>query len=145
MFSTLQRFFLIFNLTIHARNYEEPGNEKIPNNEEPGNSFFQHGQAYSSLEAFKYVADQYAGMNGFNVIFYKGNNRSDGVRYTQVFTCDCYGEFKPKPKDPNRKSRNTVSKKCNCPWLIRLNYNSDDEKYYISQAILHHNHSLILV
>ncbi|CAG8686674.1 4561_t:CDS:2, partial [Dentiscutata heterogama] len=35
------------------------------------------------------------------------------------------------------------SKKCNCPWSIRLNYNLEDDKYHISQVDLHHNHNLI--
>jgi len=116
-----------------------------PENLELEDPLFQLGQAYSYLEAFKYVADQYAITNGFKVILYKGNNRSDGVRYTQVFACDRYGEFKPKPKDPNKKRRNAESKKCNCPWSIRLNLNRNDDKYYISQAVLDHNHPLIPV
>ncbi|RHZ76982.1 hypothetical protein Glove_186g66 [Diversispora epigaea] len=46
----------------------EPGNDEIcSNNEEPENLFLQHGQAYSSLEAFKYITDQYAEMNGFKL------------------------------------------------------------------------------
>ncbi|CAG8497083.1 2286_t:CDS:2, partial [Scutellospora calospora] len=91
---------------------------------EPKDLFFQCGQAFSSLNTFKYIADQYSGSNGFKVIYYKGGNRSN---------------------DPNKKARNVESKKCSCPWSIRLNHNQDDDKYYISQAILHHNYSLIPV
>ncbi|CAG8667514.1 3657_t:CDS:2, partial [Ambispora gerdemannii] len=126
-------------------------NENRDYNKEPGislepeSSLFQHGQAYSSLEVFKYIADQYARTNGFKMILYKGNNRSDGVRSIQVFACDCYGLFKPKSKDPNKKNRNVESKKCNCPWFIHLNHNRNDDIYYILQAILHHNHLLIPV
>ncbi|CAG8699731.1 5521_t:CDS:1, partial [Scutellospora calospora] len=55
---------------------------------ELSNSLFQHGQDYVSLEAFKCVANQYAETSGFKVISLKGNNRSDGLHSTQVFSCD---------------------------------------------------------
>ncbi|CAG8521701.1 5369_t:CDS:2 [Dentiscutata heterogama] len=106
---------------------------------------FQNGQAYPSLEAFKCVANHYALTSGFNVIYNKGNNRSNGIRRTQVFICDRYGQFKPKNKNPNKASRNVESKKCGCEWFIRFNYNQDEDKYYVSYAKLSHNHSLIPV
>ncbi|CAG8521633.1 559_t:CDS:2 [Dentiscutata heterogama] len=104
---------------------------------------FQCDQDYATLEAFKYVTDQYAETSEFKVFFLKGNNHSDGLRSTQVFACDRSGIFKSKPKDLNKKSRNTESKKCNCPWSVHLNYNPEDDKYYISQVNLCYNYSLI--
>jgi len=130
-----------FEITLEPETLLEP--EALLEPETPSNSLFQCNQGYASLEAFKYVADQFAETSGFKVIFLKGNNRKDGLRSAQVFACDRYGVFKPKPKDPNKKNRNKKSKKCNCPWSVRLNYNKDDDKYYISQVNLHHNHKLI--
>ncbi|CAG8773992.1 1914_t:CDS:2, partial [Cetraspora pellucida] len=73
----------------------------------------------------------------------ESSNHNNGICYTQVFTCDHYGFFKPKLKDSNKKSRNVESKKYGCSWFIHLNHNQDDDKYYISQATLHHNYPLI--
>ncbi|CAG8599197.1 4790_t:CDS:2, partial [Diversispora eburnea] len=79
---------------LEPKNSSEPENLLEPENStEPKDPLFQLGHAYSSLEAFKYVADQYAITNGFKVILYKSNNRSDGVHYTQVFACDRYAVF----------------------------------------------------
>ncbi|CAG8772991.1 16358_t:CDS:2, partial [Cetraspora pellucida] len=130
-----------FEIILEPETLLEP--EALLEPETPSNSLFQCNQGYASLEAFKYVADQFAETSKFKVIFLKGNNYKDGLRSAQVFACDRYGVFKPKPKDPNKKNRNKESKKCNCPWSVRLNYNKDDNKYYISQVNLHHNHKLI--
>ncbi|CAG8670531.1 10803_t:CDS:2 [Cetraspora pellucida] len=82
------------------------------------NILFQKGKAYYSLEAFKYVVDQYSEAKGFKVIYNKDSNRSNGFCRTQVFTCDYYSQFKPKPKDPNKKNKNVESKKYSCPWVF---------------------------
>ncbi|CAG8438629.1 11264_t:CDS:2, partial [Dentiscutata heterogama] len=78
----------------------------------------------------------------FKVISLKGNNCSDGLHTTQVFACNHFGMYKSR-KDLNKKGRNKVSKKCNCLWSVCLNYNPEDDKYYISQVNLQHNHQLI--
>ncbi|CAG8529883.1 11368_t:CDS:2, partial [Scutellospora calospora] len=86
----------------------------------PKKAFFKNGRIYSFLEVF-----------------------NDSVRCIQVFTCDHYSQFKPKPKDPNKKNRNVELKKCRCLWSIRLTYDQNDEKYYISQSILYYNYPFI--
>ncbi|CAG8689710.1 21408_t:CDS:2 [Cetraspora pellucida] len=105
--------FSEFEITLEPETLLEP--KALLEPKTPSNSLFQCNLSYVSLEAFKYVADQFAETSGFKVIFLKGNNRKDGLRSAQVFVCNCYGVFKPKPKDPNKKNRNKESKKCNCP------------------------------
>src|SRR6266540_1158425 len=99
-------------------------------------NLFAVGAAYDSIEAFKLVADQFARAQGFSCIKLKGNNRKDGVRYTQVIACDRTGSFKPKVKVSGKATRNKDSKKCGCEWFIRLNHDIEDGTYKISQASL---------
>jgi len=106
-------------------------------------NLFAVGAAYDSIEAFKLVADQFARAQGFSCIKLKGNNRKDGVRYTQVIACDRTGSFKPKVKVSGKATRNKDSKKCGCEWFIRLNHDIEDGTYKISQASLAHNHTLL--
>ena len=68
-------------------------------------SLFAVGTAYDSIDAFKLVADKFALTQGFSCIKLKGDNRKDGVRYTQVIACDRAGILKPKAKVPGHEKQ----------------------------------------
>jgi len=106
-------------------------------------NLFATGTTYDSIDAFKLVADHFAQTQGFSCIKLKGENRKDGIRSTQVIACDHAGIFKPKAKVPGKVPRDKDSKKCDCKWFVRLNFDASDGTYKISRASLDHNHTLL--
>ncbi|CAG8458466.1 1019_t:CDS:1 [Acaulospora colombiana] len=104
--------------------------------------FLQQGSKFSSHTDFVVAVQEYAMRQGFTMRLHKlKRNREGDVRWREI-VCSRSG-ISCKKKVGERPTRNRLSQRCRCPFLIRASANGVSGLWEVISTNFNHNHELV--
>ncbi|CAG8675657.1 16762_t:CDS:1 [Acaulospora morrowiae] len=104
-------------------------------------NFLQQGSKFSSHTDFVVAVQEYAMRQGFTMRLHKlKRNREGAVRWREI-VCSRSGSS-CKKKVGERPTRNRLSQRCRCPFLIRASANGVSGLWEVISTNFSHNHEL---
>ena len=101
----------------------------------------KEGDFYTSHNNFVEAIKEYAKKKGFQVRLGKVEKNAVGIIRKRTILCNREGD--PEKTSISANIRNRASQRCNCKFLVRASFNTENGLWYIIVAHLEHNHAMV--